>query len=113
MKQLRSFSRNITIIPQGEGYVIANDLLLLSNASFDQRGKYRSESGPRRDHRTSAMGDSVVNDALVSRLSQQTGMNEKFSLQCLTECNFDSEKAVQMFNALHSKGGVPNEAFVK
>lgn len=112
-KQMRAFCRNLTIIPQGEGYVIANDMLMLTNASFEQRGKHRSalsEPDPLREERPAA---ALISDVLITRMRQQTGMNEKFSLQCLTECGFDFEKAIQMFTALNSKGGVPPEAFAQ
>lgn len=108
-KSLRSFCRNLTIIPQGEGYVIANDMLMLTNASYEQRGKYRAP-----DHMSEKKVhvSAMTSEVLITRMRQQTGMNEKFSHQCLSECDYDFDKALQMFNALNSKGGVPPEAFV-
>ena len=111
-KQMRSFCRNLTIIPQGDGYVIANDMLMVTNASYEQRGKYRSmfsESGSVRKERPQP--SALAAEVLITRMRQQTGMNETFSQQCLSECDFDFDKAVLMFNALNSKGGVPPEAF--
>lgn len=109
-KQLRAFSRSLSIVPQGDGYVITNDLLLLSNSSYEQRSKYRSAFSDNEQMRDDT--NAPANDILVARLRQQTGMNDKFSLQCLSECAFNFEKAVQMFNALNAAGSIPPDAFV-
>ena len=115
-KQFRAFCRHLTIVPQGDGYVVTNDMLLLANASYEQRLKYRSSvtdsEGMREEPATSTRPSAVALEVLTTRLRQQTGMNEKFSLQCLSESAFDFDKALQMFQLLNSQGRVPPDAFV-
>lgn len=110
-KQLRAFSRNLTIVPQGDGYVITNDLLLLTNSTYEQRSKYRSAFTDNEVMGDGRKASSAGTEILVARMRQQTGMNDKFSLQCLSECQFDFLEAVKLFNTLNATGAIPADAF--
>ena len=108
-KALRSFTRSLSIIPFGGGFVIINDLLLLTNSSYDQRNKFSSIVKLIKEE---SSGTSTANrDQLVAKLRQQTGMNESFSRQCLEESNYDYARAVDMFTQLNGNGMIPPEAF--
>lgn len=110
-RQLRTFTRSFSIVPQGQGFVIINDMLLWTNSSYDQRNKFsaivKSMNAPNNESGTSTSNK----DQLVVRLRQETGMNENFSRQCLEESNFDYNTAVAMFTQLNSSGMIPPEAF--
>lgn len=116
-KQVRSFCRSFTIVPQGGGFVITNDMLQMANSSYDQRTKYRSLTNTGGDEMPVELSAPVPNpmamDVLVKRLQQSSGMNENFSRQCLAENSYVFEKALEMFNDLNSRGAIPAEAFAQ
>ncbi|CAH8443499.1 unnamed protein product [Heterobilharzia americana] len=56
--------------------------------------------------------DEVVISKLVDQLSLTTGMNKAYSLQCLTECQFDLDSALYSFQKVHEAGVLPAEAFL-
>ncbi|CAH8826776.1 unnamed protein product [Trichobilharzia szidati] len=49
---------------------------------------------------------------LVEELSVATGMNKAYSLQCLTECHFNLDSALQSFQKVHAAGLLPPDAFL-
>ncbi|CAH8486367.1 unnamed protein product [Schistosoma bovis] len=55
--------------------------------------------------------DDAVRSKLVDELSTATGMNKAYSLQCLTECQFDIDSALHSFQKVHEAGLLPAEAF--
>lgn len=48
---------------------------------------------------------------LIQKFSEITGMNLTFSKQCLSEHNFNPEKALSVFKELREKNMIPQEAF--
>ena len=50
---------------------------------------------------------------MVQDFSIKSGMNIEFSLRCLSECNWDYNRAAQAFTMANEKGQIPPEAFVK
>lgn len=135
----RAFCRSFIIVPQGGGFVIINDMLLLTNATVKQISEWRNRgigaqskingrdssmaeinaqpSTSRMNmgsssalHGTSGGGDARTEE-MITLLSMRTGMNRKFSTQCLEETNGDLEKAIEIFNQLNALGKIPAEAF--
>lgn len=49
----------------------------------------------------------------LEQLSQKTGMNLKFTHECLEKNGYDLEKAYVDFVKLHGQGIIPAEAFQK
>jgi len=116
----RSFSRSFVIVPQGAGMVIVNDMLMLSNASFELCKKSFTEPTPPTS--TSQPPQPAPPDAgaltpeqieKVKSFSVQSGMNPEFSLQCLKENNWDYQKSAEVFTNLQKEGKIPPAAFVK
>ncbi|KAK4472980.1 hypothetical protein MN116_004180 [Schistosoma mekongi] len=53
----------------------------------------------------------VACSKLVEELSSATGMNKSYSLQCLTECQFNLDSALHSFQKVQEAGLLPAEAF--
>ena len=102
-KTTRSFCRSFTIIPQGDGFVITNDQLMVANSSYDQRQKFKS----------SQPSQSSENTNVVDTFALRTGMTPGFAQQCLEENNYDINEAYKVFEQLNSRGLIPSDAFVR
>jgi len=114
VKNLRSFTRSFTIIPQGQGFVIINDMLILSHSTKEQKGKFSAivrSSNLLSANSSTSLNTQSEKDQLILRLRQETGMNEAFTRQCLEEASYDYNKAISMFHQLNSVGAIPAEAF--
>jgi nuclear RNA export factor len=122
----RAFTRNFSIIPQGGGFVIINDVLLLTNATASQMDKYGKlmactdtpmasvgSLSSAMDLPPDAPPDahSSSNQSLVQSFSARTGMNAHFSDQCLQENNYNFEASLAVFEKLSTQGLIPPEAF--
>jgi len=55
--------------------------------------------------------DDNTKQSLALSFSQKSGMNLRFSAQCLEENNWDFDKAAQVFSDAKAKGVIPPEAF--
>ncbi|KAH8854769.1 Cathepsin B-like cysteine-like protein [Schistosoma japonicum] len=55
--------------------------------------------------------DEAACSKLVEELSSATGMNKSYSLQCLTECQFNLDSALYSFQKVQEAGLLPAEAF--
>lgn len=117
---LRAFSRSFIIIPQGEGYVIMNDLLLLINATVEQIQKYRvnksfdtSFGSPGFSASSASVVDVMPNEkeVIISNFMAATGMNRASAIQCLEENKYDQKAAMNVFQCLKEKNLIPPEFF--
>ena len=131
---LRSFCRTFFLVPQGDGHVIVNDLLLLMNATVKQvqdrnpktnQQQFGSSSSTRElellqdDMMTEAVRptSSILrrtissNDGIISNLMQVTGMNRQYAVKCLEDFNYNYEQALATFQNLKSQNLIPPEAF--
>lgn len=109
-----AFCRNLTIIPQGEGWVITNDIWMIGNSTYEQRLRYpscRTLDANMSSQETSRNNQSLANDIKVNRIMNRTKMNMSFSHQLLEEANFDLDAAIATFERLHAVGMIPPEAF--
>ncbi|KAK3093491.1 hypothetical protein FSP39_016397 [Pinctada imbricata] len=126
---VRSFSRRFVTIPRGGGMVISNDMLTITNASRDQYQKAfkhpapTPSSSPVPDASPAAPFPSATPQAgaafsdlqqqMVAKFSEVSGMNNEWSINCLEQNNWDFEKAGQVFMDLKNQNKIPPEAFVK
>ncbi|KOB78243.1 Nuclear RNA export factor 1 [Operophtera brumata] len=114
----RAFHRTFVIVPNSAGgFCVMNDMLFISNTTKEQEEKAFStgvatEPAPAPAPAPAAGSDEAKKMMLVM-LSQQTGMNENWSINCLQETGWDYQRALFIFNQLHTTGKIPPEAFVK
>ena len=125
-------------MPQGQGFVIVNDVLLLTSATVKQIqafGQNKSKAGPSNDRQMidvidtpshgikSRLGLSPItgpgmsgpsvspHEEVVKHFMSSTGMNRSFSQQCLEENAFDFNTAFNVFQKLKTENLIPSEAF--
>ena len=117
---LRAFSRTFVAVPHGQGIVIVNDILILTNPSQDQVKDSFKNPAPTPSS-SPVPSTSVVNPGLTEELQQQmvvqfanqSTMNEEWSARCLIENLWDYDKAAKVFLEAKEKGAIPAAAFVK
>ncbi|XP_028034619.1 nuclear RNA export factor 1 [Bombyx mandarina] len=123
---MRSFHRTFVIVPNANGgFSIINDMLYITNTTKEQEDKAFSTGTVEPIPPTPAptptptptLAAGTPDDSqkmqLLNMLGQQTGMNEHWSINCLQETGWDLQRAMFIFNQLHSEGKIPPEAFVK
>jgi len=126
---VRAFSRSFVIVPCGNGMVIINDMLTITNARPEQtKNMFKpptqpapSISSPSPSQPGPAPSISSPTSAaftpeqiqMVESFSQQSGMNKEFSLRCLQENAWDYQKAGTIFTQLQTDGKIPPDAFIK
>ncbi|CAH1792138.1 unnamed protein product [Owenia fusiformis] len=139
---IRQFSRMFVTIPQAGGIAITNDEITYSNASHDQMRSAFKTPAPTPSHSPvqdipgpsllSSPVPTPINPAsivtppglagtqfteiqlqMIQQFSQQSGMNQDWSMKCLAQNDWDFEKSAQVFTDLRNKGSIPPEAFVK
>jgi nuclear RNA export factor len=135
---LRAFCRTFYIVPQGSGFVIVNDLLVLTNATVAQIQKY-GKTVASVGASDKAMSDTIesttkwkggpgvgvsggahaltsptinVNEDVIQRFMALTHMNRSFATQCLEENGFNIDKAFEVYMGLKAQNAIPSEAFV-
>ncbi|CAH0625346.1 unnamed protein product [Chrysodeixis includens] len=123
---LRSFHRTFVIVPNaGGGFCIINDILFITNTAKKQE-ELAFSSGAEAAPAPAAVPaaapdvasaapapDDNAQKMMLNMLSQQTGMNEHWSVNCLQETGWDFQRALFVFNQLNSEGKIPPDAFVK
>ncbi|RUS69005.1 hypothetical protein EGW08_023233 [Elysia chlorotica] len=129
-KLIRAFSRSFVTVPCGNGMVIINDMLTLSNAGYEltknafKSGAPTPSSSPVPPTASRTVPPDVAPGAptpfltpeqiqMVEKFTKDSRMNNKFSLKCLQENAWDYQRAGQVFTNLHNEGKIPPEAFVK
>ncbi|XP_053608545.1 nuclear RNA export factor 1 [Plodia interpunctella] len=131
---MRSFHRTFVIVPNsGGGFCVINDMLYITNTADEQEEKAFSSGAPAAQPPPAAAapspssaspspcpsavaGAAPAGDAqnvMLNMLSQQTGMNHHWSINCLQETGWDFQRALFIFNQLQTEGKIPPEAFVK
>jgi nuclear RNA export factor len=126
---LRAFCRTFYIVPQGQGFVIVNDLLLLTNASVPQIQKYTQSNKSINDNTMAdvefntksilrvSTGDSSASsstnkyESIISKFMNATRMNRSFSVRCLEENQYNMESAYTVYQKLRDQNMIPPEAF--
>ncbi|XP_022114624.2 nuclear RNA export factor 1 [Pieris rapae] len=133
---LRSFHRTFVIVPNNSGgFCILNDMYFITNTTKEQEDKAFSTSTPASvpaptptpavsavpaipavtpaAQPVAGTSQEETQKMMLNMLSQQTGMNEHWSINCLQETGWDYQRALFIFNQLQSEGKIPQEAFVK
>ncbi|KAL4711159.1 hypothetical protein ACJJTC_009530 [Scirpophaga incertulas] len=119
----RSFHRTFVIVPNANGgFSIINDMLFVTNTTKQQEEKPFTTGKLELPAATPVAAVAAPAPAptaeeshkmMLGLLGQQTGMNEHWSMNCLQETGWDLQRAIFIFNQLHSEGKIPPEAFVK
>ena len=128
----RAFSRNFLIVPHNQGFVIINDILLLTNATVEQIQKFGRSienstilekikeeifSVPDFSNLSlteeSLMMNNMDRESIITQFCNATRMNRAFSAQCLEENGYDVNKALNVFNQLNQNSAIPSEAFIQ
>nr|XP_019010256.1 nuclear RNA export factor 1/2 [Kwoniella pini CBS 10737]OCF49037.1 nuclear RNA export factor 1/2 [Kwoniella pini CBS 10737] len=118
----RSFSRTFILTPAPQGSpaanagwpaVILSDMMTvhsyLGTSAFDEYGRSLASHGVIIQTPQVPLPSSD-NDALITQLSQRTGMNSQFSILCLEQNGWIFDAALKNFEEI--KGTIPPEAFV-
>ncbi|XP_068703613.1 nuclear RNA export factor 1-like isoform X2 [Montipora foliosa] len=118
-KIIRSFSRVFLAVPAagGKALSIINDELHIRNASPSQVEKCASE---RKVPSTETVNTTLLpakctpqQQEMLAQFSQQSTMNVEWSFKCLSENNWDYDKAALAFTSLKNNDSIPPEAFIK
>ncbi|KAL9953113.1 hypothetical protein ACROYT_G040473 [Oculina patagonica] len=124
-KNLRSFTRVFIAVPtaSGKALSIINDELHIRNASSAQVEGIASattastgtigtlQASPTAN--SSTLMSTPWQQEMVLKFSEQSTMNVQWSYKCLSENEWNYEKAALAFTSLKDGGGIPPEAFVK
>jgi nuclear RNA export factor len=100
----RCFQRTFTCAQTPAGVLIIADHILLTNATEAQ--VLNMNRSP-----TTTTSQADIQNQLIHRFSQQSGMNIQYSKLCLQENNWHYDKAAQVFLDLQNKNQIPAEAF--
>lgn len=130
-KMFRSFTRVFLAVPNvnGKGLSIINDELHIRNPSSAQIEGAASGivtfTEPINTLQTSpallgfssenifAQASTPQQEEMVLQFSEQSTMNVEWSYKCLSENEWNYEKAAQVFTTLKDSGSIPPEAFDK
>lgn len=123
---VRAFSRRFIALPRGQGMVIANDMLTVTNASPSQaQAAFKNpaptpSSSPVPDttpvapfHQAAGPSLTPEQQQMVQSFSAQSQMNLEFSAKCLEEHQWNYDVAGQAFLTLQKENKIPPAAFVK
>ena len=94
-----------------DGFNIINETLYVSQATDLSKRKAFLTPSVTSPATTSTAVDDNTKQTLALSFSQKSGMNLRFSAQCLEENNWDFDKAGQVFSEAKAKGAIPPEAF--
>ncbi|XP_077293168.1 nuclear RNA export factor small bristles isoform X2 [Arctopsyche grandis] len=126
---IRSFHKTLVIVPFGGGFCIKNDILYVTNATPEQEAKcFKTPVStptpvPVQTAQIPAMTAPPVSanyapnadprQQMLQTLATYSNMNLEWCTNCLEQTQWNIEKAVIIFDQLHSQGKIPPEAFIK
>lgn len=121
-KTWRSFTRVFLAVPaaSGKALSIINDELHISHASTSQ--VQAAESAIATNSTATLQVNSAVpglssatpqQQQMILQFAERSTMNLEWSYKCLSEYNWNFEKAAMAFSSLKESGRIPPEAFVK
>lgn len=121
-KTWRSFTRVFLAVPaaSGKALSIINDELHISHASTSQI--QAAESAIATNSTATLQVNSAVpglssatpqQQQMILQFAERSTMNLEWSYKCLSENNWNFEKAAMAFSSLKESGRIPPEAFVK
>ncbi|CAF0720314.1 unnamed protein product [Adineta steineri] len=119
---VRSFQRTFTCAQTSAGVLIIADHIMLCNATEAQISNMNrssppsssssSSSQPATNHTNSNTNDDIQNQ-MILKFSQESGMNIAYSRLCLQENNWQYDIAAQVFLDAKQNNKIPPEAFNK
>lgn len=123
-KTLRSFTRVFLAVPAASGNALSiiNDELHISHASPSQvQGAAAETTIATNSTATLQVSPAVASlssgtpqqQQMIVQFAERSTMNVEWSYKCLSENNWDFEKAAMAFSSLKESGRIPPEAFVK
>ncbi|XP_033207887.1 nuclear RNA export factor 1-like [Belonocnema kinseyi] len=108
----RYFNRVFAIVPEGTGYCVLNEQLHVSSPTqFQHRRALEKQATTEVSISPSLTED--VKQKMTATLSNETNMNRVWSLKCLTEVEWNYDRAVAAFQTFFKAGHIPAEAFEK
>jgi nuclear RNA export factor len=107
---VRCFQRTFTCAQTVNGILIIADHILLTNATEAQ---ISNMNRPSSQTTTNTNSNADIENQLVIRFSQQSGMNIEYSRLCLKDNNWNYNKAAEVFLDLQNKNQIPLAAFNK
>ncbi|CAH8453358.1 unnamed protein product [Dicrocoelium dendriticum] len=118
--RVRRIHRTLSVVPPSPGRIVQEDLCItpVAQSLVQTHSAVIIQTVSDRIVQRTRVADRHSVDlespqfADVLQLSSLTGMNTRFSLQCLSECKFDLERALQAFRNAFDAGLLPPEAFV-
>ncbi|KTW30290.1 hypothetical protein T552_00765 [Pneumocystis carinii B80] len=103
----KSYDRTFIIGPDNGNITIRSDMLIIrpygGNNSFctNKQNETLSSNNTHEEQK----------QFMLNEISKKTGLNQKFSLMCLEQNQWNMEQAMNNFNILKEKGVIPLEAF--
>ncbi|CAE1292225.1 NXF [Acanthosepion pharaonis] len=131
---IRAFSRCFITTPMGQGIVIINDMLTITNATQEQIQSAFKTPAPTPSSSPTQGGSGIVEPStsnvletpgltganltdtqqqMVVQFSAQSGMNAEYSFQCLLQNEWNYDKSAQIFMDLKAQGKIPDQAFLR
>lgn len=128
---IRSFTRTLTIVPEGTGYCICNEQIYITTATVEQVKKAfnktrvvapaqpimvsveQIEPAPANDPGTQQATLLPMQEAMIIKFSEASGMLPQFSQLCLEQNGWDFNKAGEVFLQLKTDNKIPPEYFAQ
>lgn len=118
---VRSFQRTFTCVQTATGaVVIVADHMMIMNATDGQVANLARAAPPPQPPSSStstpitgSQSSASVQDQMVQKLSQLTGMNIEYSKLCLSDNAWNYDRALQNFQDLQKTNSIPAIAFQK
>ncbi|XP_069168462.1 nuclear RNA export factor 1 isoform X2 [Procambarus clarkii] len=119
---IRSFTRTLTIIPEGTGFCICNEQLFITRATIDQvKRAFKTPIVPVEniqpvpENVPVPQQDTLVplQEAMILKFSEASGMLPQFSQVCLEQNAWDFNKAGEIFTKLKAENKIPPEYFAQ
>lgn len=119
---IRCFQRTFTCAQTPAGVLIIADHILITNATEIQAQNLNrslaaaattTSTAPTTNSQNIPNNEADVQNQMIHKFSQESGMNANFSRLCLQENNWNYQKAAEVFVDLKKKNQIPAEAFVK
>ncbi|VDO10462.1 unnamed protein product [Rodentolepis nana] len=119
---VRWVQRTVILVPPPV-LKIVNEIICVAPVSDEQQAKYADIIRDAIEDWVSNIEKTGLNSTVlppsevskkgmkISQLSSMTGMNQIYSEQCLSECDWDLQIAMQAFSRLREAGMLPEKAF--
>lgn len=120
---IRFFHRTFIIVPEGSGFCIKNEILHLASPTSKQEksilnppapSQAQVQQGPSTSTAAAIAQPSVeIQQQMTLALSNTTNMNLDWSLRCLSQVEWNYDRALAAFQEFFKLGQIPPDAFKK